>query len=73
MKLLNNPKSIIGRICWNWNRKRRRIVSVEKGRWDEFLVKTVDDYGNPNQSPYDGYFWDEELTIPLTLQDVKQC
>lgn len=34
-------------------------------------VKTVDDYGNPNQCSYDGYFWDEELTRPLTLQDLQ--
>lgn len=66
MKLLNNPKSIIGRICWNWNRRRRRIMAIERE-----TVKTVDDYGNPNQCSYDGYFWDEELTRPLTLQDLQ--
>lgn len=71
MKLLNNPKSIIGRICWNWAKKRRRIVSVIPDFCGGYIVKTVDDYGNPNQAPYDGYFWDEELTRPLSLKDVQ--
>lgn len=73
VKLLNNPKSIIGRICWSWARKRRRIVSVKPDQWEGFIVHTVDDYGNPNQSSYDGYFWDKALTRPFTLQEVKQC